>query len=191
MLNHTDTEVHRSRMVASGKRNVCAGRSMHASLDGKGRGMTEVRKGLYRRFLSVCKAVYWLFNATMSPETRPRGGWHAGTWSPAVDLYETEDALILKAELAGFSKTDVHVEFRDRVLLLKGSRPRQRGVAAEQYHCREWASGAFQRCFLLPALVDRENVSTSYQDGVFQLRLAKVETLNPRYDQHRVTSQSH
>jgi len=153
--------------------------------------MAVVHKEFCRRLLSVGKAICRLFKACMKAETPQRGRWHSDTWSPAVDLYETEDALILKAELAGFAKTDVHVEFRDRALLLRGSRPRERGMAVERYHCMEWASGAFQRCFLLPALVDRDNLSTSLQDGVFQLRLPKVETLTPGYDRHQVTSQSH
>jgi HSP20 family molecular chaperone IbpA len=129
---------------------------------------------LSRRLISVCNAIQRLFNACMMPGTCRRGGWESGGLNPAVNLYETDDALILKAELAGFSEADVTVQIKDRALLLRGSRPCKREVNAEHYHCMEWASGAFQRCFLLPVLIDQENVSTSYQDGVFKVRLPKV-----------------
>ena len=119
-----------------------------------------------------------------------RGVWHAGAWSPAVDIYETDEALILKAELAGFSEADVKVEIKDRALLLRGSRPRECEVNEAHYHCMEWASGTFQRCFLLPALIDQENVSASYKDGVFMLRLPKAKNATLGDNHHEVTRQT-
>jgi HSP20 family protein len=136
--------------------------------------MAVMGSRLSRRLISVCNAIQRLFNACMTPGKRRRGGCGSGGWIPAVDLYETDDALILKAELAGISEADVTVQIKDRALLLRGSRPCKREVNEVHYHCTEWASGAFQRCFLLPEFVDQENVSTSYQDGVFKVRLPKV-----------------
>ena len=127
-----------------------------------------------RGLMSVRDAIDWLFNACMRLRRSQREEWRSGTWSPAVDLYETEDALILKAELAGFSEENLTIEIKERALLLRGSRPREREVNEDHYHCMEWASGGFQRCFLLPASVDQENVSASYTDGVFKLRLPKT-----------------
>jgi len=105
-------------------------------------------------------------------------------------LYETNEALILEAELAGFSEADMDVEIKDRVLLLRGSRPRDREANEAHYHCMEWASGAFQRCFLLPALVDRENASASYKDGVFKVRLPKIRHTSLGHHHDEVTRQS-
>jgi HSP20 family protein len=167
-----------------------ARRSKHASIDVTGKCVPVPRWSLSRRLLSVRNAIAWLFGAGTILGMSMRGVWRAGAWSPAVDLYETDEALILKAELAGFSEADVNVEIKDRTLLLQGSRPRECEVTEERYHCMEWASGAFQRYFLLPALVDQENVSVSYNDGVFKLRLPKARhtTLGQHHDE--VTRQS-
>ena len=97
-----------------------------------------------------------------------------GVWSPAVDIYEIDDALILRAELAGCSREDVTIEIKQHALLLRGSRPRESEVNEEHYHCMEWASGAFERSFLLPASIDQDRVTASYNNGVFMLRLPKV-----------------
>ena len=152
--------------------------------------MALARWSLARGLMSVCDAVCWLFNACMRPGMSQGEMWRSGAWSPAVDMYETDDAFILKAELAGFSQENLNIEIKERALLLRGSRLREGEVNENHYHCMEWASGAFQRCFLLPAIVDQENASTSYKDGVFTLRLPKARgtTLGHRY--HEVSRQS-
>jgi HSP20 family protein len=152
--------------------------------------MAVARWSLPRRLVSVRDAMAWLFRARTKLKMREGGAWRSGTWSPAVDLYETDDAFILKAELAGFSKADIGVEIKDRVLLLKGSRPREGEVNETQYHCMEWVTGAFQRCVLLPTRVDPENVSTSYKDGVFRLQLPKAGQITRGHCHNKVTSQS-
>jgi HSP20 family protein len=101
--------------------------------------------------------------------------WWAGNWTPAVDLYETAEALVLKAELPGFSKEDVHIELKDNTLTLKGERKREFDVKEEQFHRVERAYGAFQRSFALPALVDADKAEATFKDGVLELRLPKTE----------------
>jgi HSP20 family protein len=152
--------------------------------------MAAVRWCLSRRLLSVRDAIAWLFRVCTKLEMSEGEMWRAGAWSPAIDLYETNEALILEAELAGFSEEDVSVEIKDRRLLLRGSRPRECEVNEEHYHCMERASGAFQRYFLLPAHVDQENMSVSHNNGVFKVRLPKTSnaTLRDRHD--AVTHQS-
>jgi HSP20 family molecular chaperone IbpA len=66
--------------------------------------MALARWSLSRGLMSMRDAIYWLFNACMSLGMGTGETWLSGSWSPAVDIYETEDALILKAELAGFSE---------------------------------------------------------------------------------------
>ena len=78
--------------------------------------MAVMGSRLSRRLISVCNAIQRLFNACMTPGKRRRGGCGSGGWIPAVDLYETDDALILKAELAGFSEADVTVQIKDRAI---------------------------------------------------------------------------
>jgi HSP20 family protein len=151
--------------------------------------MVLTRWSLSRGLMSVRDAIYWLFNAFMRLGISKEEMWRSGSWSPAVEIYETNDALILKAELAGVSEENVTIEIKECALLLRGSRPRESEVNEEHYHCREWASGAFQRYFLLPAIVDQENVTTSYRDGVFKLRLPKAGSATLGRGHHEMSRQ--
>jgi HSP20 family protein len=108
------------------------------------------------------------------------GSWSAGTWTPAVDMYESDEALTLKAELPGFSKDDVQVEIKDNVLTLKGERKREHDVKEEQYHRVERVYGAFQRSFMLPALIDAGKAEATFKDGVLELKLPKAEEAKPK-----------
>ena len=107
-------------------------------------------------------------------------GWGVSTWTPPVDIYETEDALILKAELPGVSKDDVHVEIHQNTLILRGQRKHEAEVNRDNYHRVERAYGTFQRSFVLPTLVDQEHVQATYKDGVLELRLPKSEAAKPK-----------
>ncbi len=107
-------------------------------------------------------------------------GWGLSTWSPPVDIYETEDALILTAELPGVSKDDVSIEVHNNTLTLRGQRKHEAEVKEEQYHRVERAYGTFQRAFVLPTMVDQEHVQATYKDGVLELRLPKSEAAKPR-----------
>jgi HSP20 family protein len=143
-----------------------------------------------RDSMSICDAIHRLFKAFTGRGVAKGEMWRSGSWSPAVDIYETNEALILKAELAGFSKEDVNIEIKERALLLRGSRPRESEVNEAHYHCMEWASGAFERFFLLPTTIDPEQVTASYKDGVFKLRLPKAGAVHLAHRHQEARSQS-
>jgi HSP20 family protein len=133
-----------------------------------------------RDLLSICDDMNRLFNEFFSRTEGQEGTWLSGAWIPLVDIHETDDALILKAELPGFSKDDVNVEIKDNSLTLKGQCQEEKEVKEEQYHRRERAYGSFQRTFMLPVTVDPERVTATYKDGVLELRLPKRETAKPK-----------
>jgi HSP20 family protein len=133
-----------------------------------------------RDLLSIRDEVNRLFNEFFGRTEGQEDTWWAGAWAPPVDLYEADDALILKAELPGFAKDDVNVEIKDSTLTLKGQRSRETEAKEEQYHRRERAYGSFQRSLLLPATVDTEKVTATYKDGVLELRLPKSEAAKPK-----------
>jgi HSP20 family protein len=107
-------------------------------------------------------------------------GWASGAWTPPVDIYETEDALVLTAMLPGVSKDDVSIEVHNNTLLLRGERKPASAVSDERYYRRECVYGPFQRSFVLPATVDQGKVQATYHDGLLELRLPKVEAAKPR-----------
>ena len=107
-------------------------------------------------------------------------GWGVSTWAPPVDIYETDEALILTAELPGVSKDDVSIEVHQNTLILRGERKHEADVNRDNYHRVERAYGPFQRSFVLPTIVDQEKVQATYHDGILELRLPKSEAAKPR-----------
>jgi HSP20 family protein len=132
-----------------------------------------------RNFWSLQDEMNCLFNAFFGSGGE-EAGWGLRTWAPPVDIYETEEALVLTAELAGVSKEEGSIEIHHNTLLLKGERKRAAEVKEDQYHRAERAYGTFQRSFVLPTLVDQEHVQATYKDGVLELRLPKSEVAKPR-----------
>ena len=112
--------------------------------------------------------------------TGEEAGWGLRTWTPAVDIYDTDDALVLKAELPGASKDDVSIEIHNNTLILRGERKHEAEVKEGDYYRAERAYGTFQRSFVLPTLVDQDKVQATYTDGVLELRLPKSEAAKPK-----------
>ena len=121
-----------------------------------------------------------MFNEFFQGGTGSDQGWAAGAWTPPVDIYETEDALVLTAMLPGVSKDEVSIEVHNNTLLLRGERKPASAVPDERYYRRECVYGPFQRSFVLPATVDQNQVQATYHDGILELHLPKVATAKPR-----------
>lgn len=103
-----------------------------------------------------------------------------GTWAPAVDIFETEHNLVLKAELAGVDPKDVEVRVENSTLYLKGQRKMDKEVNEEHYHRIERSFGTFARSFALPDSVDAEKVAAEYQHGILTLTMPKKEKAKPK-----------
>jgi HSP20 family protein len=95
------------------------------------------------------------------------------SWTPAVDLHETQGHYTLVAELPGVSREDVHLEFDEGRLTISGRR-RPRESAGEQYHCLERGYGPFSRTFQLPVPVDRDGITADLRDGVLTITCPKL-----------------
>ncbi|MGH9452169.1 MAG: Hsp20/alpha crystallin family protein [Terriglobia bacterium] len=104
----------------------------------------------------------------------------AKSWKPAVDVYETDNNLVLKSELPGVDPKDVEVRIEDKTLYLKGERKQESEVKEGNYHRCERSYGTFLRTFTLPNSVDAENVKAEYKDGVLTLTLAKRAEAKPK-----------
>lgn len=103
-----------------------------------------------------------------------------GTWMPAVDIRETDDALLVYAELPGIDKKDIHVDVHDGVLTISGERKYEKDVKEENVHRTERAYGRFSRSFSLPRTVDADKVDAKLKDGVLEIRLPKTESAKPK-----------
>lgn len=110
--------------------------------------------------------------------SRQTGGDEAtwGAWAPAVDIFEKEECLVIKAELPGMREKDINVHVENGVLTLSGERMREEDVKDENYHRVERFYGSFTRTFALPTMVDVPKIRASYKDGVLEVALPKAET---------------
>jgi HSP20 family protein len=105
----------------------------------------------------------------------------ARPWAPPVDIYETEQALVLKADLPDVDANEVQIQIEEGTLMIKGQRRFEKveGHGAG-YHRIERSFGEFARYFSLPETVDSENVKADYRNGVLTVTLAKKEAAKPR-----------
>ena len=102
-------------------------------------------------------------------------------WSPAVDVLENEQELILKADIPDVDPKDIDVQVENQTLTIKGNRHFEKETGTKSgYHRIERSYGVFVRSFAVPSTVDTEKVGAAYQHGVLTVRLPKKETVKPR-----------
>jgi HSP20 family protein len=113
--------------------------------------------------------------------TRERSG-HAdlATWAPPVDIYETENELVVKAELPDFQDKDIDVRITNNTLTIRGERKFEKDIKEDNYLRIERAYGSFVRSFSLPNTVSSENIRADYRNGVLTLHMAKREESKPK-----------
>ena len=103
-----------------------------------------------------------------------------GNWRPAVDIYEVEGALVLKAELPDMRREDVEVNLEKNTLTIRGERKLDPGVKQEKFHRVERVFGTFVRQFSLPSTVDSARIAAEYKNGVLTVTLPVREEAKPR-----------
>jgi HSP20 family protein len=102
------------------------------------------------------------------------------SWSPAVDIFETEGEIVVRAELPGMERKDITLHLENNVLTLRGERKFQKETKDENYHRIERSYGNFSRSFSIPATVDEEQIRADYKDGVLKIALPKKEQAKPK-----------
>ena len=101
-------------------------------------------------------------------------------WSPAVDIYENENELVLKADIPEIDPKNVGIQIENGTLTLKGERKFEEQKNGKGYHRIERGYGTFVRAFTLPDTVDAEKVKADYKNGVLSVKLPKKEVAKPR-----------
>ncbi len=143
--------------------------------------MAIVRWEPFRELLSTQDRFNQLFNQTFSQvfgsEGRELG---KSVWAPAVDVYETNNNLVFKAELPGIDPKDVDVRVENGTLTISGERKVEKDVNEGNYHLVERSHGSFVRSFNLPPTINIENVTAEYKDGILTLNMAKREEAKPK-----------
>ena len=142
--------------------------------------MAIVRWEPFRDILTTQDRFNRLFNEAFSGLFRGGEEVAARGWMPAVDIYETDQNLVLKAELPGVEPKDVEARIEDGTLYLKGERKAESEVKEGNYHRVERSYGSFSRTFTLPSSVNPEQVHAEFKDGVLTLTLPKREEAKPK-----------
>ena len=97
-----------------------------------------------------------------------------GDWAPALDISETKDAVMLKAEIPGMDSKDIQLSLQDQMLTLKGEKKQEKEEKDEHYYRSERSYGAFMRTVRLPATVDGAKVAASFKNGLLTVTLPKA-----------------
>jgi HSP20 family protein len=114
-----------------------------------------------------------------------RGGESVG-WTPACDIFEDEEGVALRFDLAGVEPKDVDIRFENGVLTLRGERKLEKEDQRDNYHRVELAYGTFTRSFSLPGTIDAEKIRAESKNGVLTVHLPKKPEAKPRAIQVKV-----
>ena len=103
----------------------------------------------------------------------------SGAWVPPVDVAETQEKIIVRAEVPGMKQQDIQIEFENGLLSIRGERKlaKEEGVT---FHRVERTFGNFSRSFTLPRTIDPERISATYRDGVLEIEVPKKEEAKPK-----------
>ena len=103
----------------------------------------------------------------------------SGNWVPPVDVAETQEKILVRAEVPGLKQEDIQIEFENGLLTLRGERKhlKEEGVT---WHRIERTYGNFSRSFTLPRTVDAERITASYRDGILEIDVPKKEEAKPK-----------
>ena len=114
-----------------------------------------------------------------------RAGQLFSGWSPALDLYQSNDNVIAVVELPGMRKEDIEISLHDGTLTISGERKREKSSNGETAQRTERYVGTFRRSIGLPTRVDASKVSATYEDGILKVTLPKAEEAKPKQIQVR------
>jgi HSP20 family protein len=146
--------------------------------------MALVRWEPVRELTSLQTEMNRLFNTFFeAPGGGTGGGGNGGAlrrWLPAMDLVETDDHFVLRADLPGLSEDDVTIELEDNVLTVAGERKAEHEQQREGFYRVERSFGEFRRSLTLPEGVDPDGIAARFDKGVLEIRIPKPEERKPR-----------
>ena len=142
--------------------------------------MSLIRWEPYGGLINLQSNINRLFNDVFPRKTAEGDDLSLGAWRPMVDICDTENAIVVTAELPGVKKEDISIEVKDNILTIKGDRSVDSEVKEENYYRRERSFGSFQRSFSLPTDVNPESIKAGFKDGVLKIEVPKSEAKKPK-----------
>jgi HSP20 family protein len=112
--------------------------------------------------------------------TRAQQSAAAGVWYPPVDILESKDSYLIRAELPGMRNEDLKTEVNEGILTLSGERKLEEPASGVEYHRVERVTGKFSRSFHVPQTVNPEGIKATYKDGILEVQVPKADEAKPR-----------
>ncbi|MGB8952149.1 MAG: Hsp20/alpha crystallin family protein [Candidatus Aminicenantales bacterium] len=141
--------------------------------------MAIIRWDPFRDMITLREKMNRLFEDVFTPRGEEKD-ITASSWVPPVDIFETENELVLTAEIPGIEEKDVEIKIEDNALSIKGERKFEKETKEENYHRIERAYGSFFRSFTLPNSVDQDKIQAEHENGVLKITMSKRQELKPR-----------
>jgi len=129
-----------------------------------------------RDFMTLREAMDHLFDDAFTRPLTLRDGWSA----PAIDMYQTDDEIVVKAALPGFKTDEVQINITGEVLTLKGETKQVEEKKDKAWHLREQRWGAFERAVALPTEVVADKAKAEFENGILTITLPKAEEVKPK-----------
>jgi len=126
----------------------------------------------FREFERIKKEMDWVWDSFF--ERGPRAG-ETGEWYPSLDVAETKNDIVVKAEVPGMDPKDIDISLSNGLLTIKGEKKQEREEKEGDYHLTERSFGTFTRAIQLPAEVQSDKIEASYKNGVLKVTLPKSE----------------
>lgn len=140
--------------------------------------MALTRWDPFREIMSLREAMNRMFDESLSPWQRE--SWQRAPMSVPLDMYETDDQVVVTAELPGIKPEDVDIRVTGNTLSIKGEVKQEEEETRGSVHYRERHYGAFQRIVALPSNVDTNKIDATFENGVLKVTAAKTEEAKPR-----------
>ena len=142
--------------------------------------MNLVKWNPWREMDTFSDRVNRIFNGTLFPDTWLSDDTSLSEWRPVADITDHESKIVIRAELPGVDKKDIHVDLKDNILTLEGERSHEKETKEEKYYHKERVYGKFSRSFRLPDGLNPDNIKADYKDGVLTIELPKPEEKKPK-----------
>jgi HSP20 family protein len=142
--------------------------------------MPVTRWDPFRDLLGLQDRMNRLFEESVRNVRQGDEALSTSVWTPPVDIYETENEVIVKAELPEVNQKDIEIQVENNTLTLRGERKFDKELKQENFHRIERPYGTFARSFTLPMTIDQEKIKADYKDGILRVVMPKREEIKPK-----------
>lgn len=134
----------------------------------------------FRDLETIQKEMNRMFDSSLVRWPSRDAGLLEGAWSPAIDIYDSKDNVLVKADIPGMNKDEIEVSVHGDTLILKGQKKQEKETKEKDFVRTERFYGVFNRAIHLPGQVDADKVDATYKNGVLELVLPKKEESKPK-----------